>query len=183
MITNLVRLKELLSEGRLSCRLTMDPPFEKKVVYTMPVQALVCTDHHWAAFAPAPGNNDEGPFVVMDGTVQEGHIATSNWRYDATDDVTDSVEFVETAPSRIPKYEHGLHLLSWVGGMQEQGLLFNPDDYPAEYDMFTYQEVEELKRIIPRLREDWGDHLYALMAAYSGTSIIKPLHFSKVIAP
>jgi len=174
MIINLVRLKELLSEGRLSCRITLDTTFGKKVVYTMPVHALVCTDYHWAAFAPAPSHDEEGPFVVMDGTVQEGHIATSNWRYDATDDVTDSVEFVETAPSRIPEYGGPLDLLSWVSGMTEQGLLFHPDDDPADIlPEFTYQEVEELRAIVSQLKVEWGDHLYGLLCAYAGHPIIK----------
>jgi hypothetical protein len=174
MITDLFRLKELLSEGRLSCRITLDRPFEKQVAYCMPVLSLVCTDHHWAAFAPAPDHDEEGPFVVLDGTVQERHIATSNWRYDATDDVTDSVEFLETMPSRIPEYGGPLDLLSWVSEMTEQGLLFHPDDDPADITPgFTYQEVEELNSIIPALRRDWGDRLYGLLCAYAGRSIVK----------
>lgn len=174
MITNLVRLKELLSEGRLSCRLTMGAREQGHTVYCMPVHALVCTDHHWAAFAPAPNHDEEGPFVVMDGTVQEGHLATSNWRYDATDDVTDSVEFVETAPSRIPEYGGPLDLLYWVSDMTEKGLLFHPDDDPADITPgFTYQEVEELRAIIRQLKGEWGEYLYGLLCAYAGHPIVK----------
>ena len=80
--------------------------------------------------------------------------------------------------NRIPEYSDRAHLLNWLTNMATMGLLFHPEDDPAdvmnlkeEIPVFTPPEVDTLRRQIPLMVEHWGiENLCETFNAFSRLS-------------
>ena len=77
---------------------------------------------------------------------------------------------------RIPRYEKPADVLTWLEGMRRHGLIFHPDDAPADIigvdkkPLFTAAEVMVLDVQMPAILADYGASVYAIwmaVAAYN----------------
>lgn len=80
--------------------------------------------------------------------------------------------------NRIPEYSDRAHLLNWCTNMAAKGLMFHPEDDPADVMNFEEQlpvfnptEVDTLRRQIPLMVEHWGiESLCEVFNAFSRLS-------------